>query len=119
MQVKERCRYGYYWIEDMEVCYKITENGSWNETIAACMNDWPTYNMDGVNHSMYQTVISHLQTGGKLNDAWLPIRRSSVFGHFLYYSFNNGTYLVKSISQTLTYVFMYLLLIIFTRSLSN
>ena len=86
-----RCRYGYHWIEEIEACYKVTENGPWSETIATCMNDWPTYDMDGVDNIIHHTVISFLKTGEKLKeDVWLPIRRSSIFGHFHYYSVNHG-----------------------------
>ncbi len=76
----------------MKLCYKITEDRSWNESWAVCMNEWPAYSMSGVNYDDHFAVISHLQKSVEnLDYVWLPVRRSSVYGPLLYYSINQGT----------------------------
>ncbi len=86
-QPETRCRHGYQWLETTQVCFKVTENGSWHETMSACMNEWPTHDMVSVDYATHYSVIAqYQQTEGTSQDMWLPVRRSSIYGPLLYYS---------------------------------
>jgi hypothetical protein len=60
--------------------------------MSVCMNEWPTHDMESVDYSTHYSVITQYQhSEGKLQDLWLPVRRSSIYGPLLYYSsVNNG-----------------------------
>ncbi|KAK4020543.1 hypothetical protein OUZ56_002508 [Daphnia magna] len=88
---ENRCRHGYQWMETKQLCFKVTESGSWNETMAACMNEWPLNDTEPIDYTTHHSLVAHyLQTEKKFKEIWLPVRRSSVYGPFLYYSSINS-----------------------------
>ncbi|XP_057371180.1 uncharacterized protein LOC130692123 [Daphnia carinata] len=93
-----RCRHDYQWMESMQLCFKVTESGSWNETMAVCMNEWPLNDTEAINYTTHHSLVKHLQGAKNDQEMWLPVRRSSVYGPFLYYSSVN--YAPESITWT-------------------
>lgn len=78
-------------METKQLCFKVTESGSWNETMAACMNEWPLNDTEPIDYTTHHSLVAHyLQTEKKFKEIWLPVRRSSVYGPFLYYSSINS-----------------------------
>ena len=84
-QPKYVCRNGYQWMENLQLCYKITDIGSWNETMAICVSDWPAFDMAGIDYNTHLSVLSQLQAQQNINELWLPTRRLSTYGPLLYY----------------------------------
>lgn len=55
--------------------------------MSVCMNEWPSRDMESVDYDIHHSVIAQYQeTEGKLQDMWLPVRRSSIYGPLHYYS---------------------------------
>lgn len=85
----------------MQLCFKVTERGSWNETMAICINEWPLNDLESIDYATHHSVVAHhLQTDRNIQEMWLPVRRASVYGPFLYYSsFNYGILLLNSLKS--------------------
>lgn len=76
----------------MQLCYKVTDNGTWHETMADCISEWPANDMEAVNYTVHHSALTNLQVENGLTEFWLPIRRVSIYGQLLYYPtvVNNG-----------------------------
>lgn len=73
----------------LNVCYRITKTGNWKESLASCFNEFPAENtMGNVDYDTVLIVAQKLQEAGE-SDLWLPVRRASIYGPFLYYRTTN------------------------------
>lgn len=59
------------------------------------MNHWPTEQLNYVPKDVYFNVISKLLNATDLNEVWLPIRRTSIYGPLLYYWERQSTYICE------------------------
>ena len=83
-----KCFPPYKWDAALELCYSIGTSGSWGESLGSCFNYWPMDNKRTVSlQSMVNVALQGLAEH-KINELWLPVRRSSAYADWSYYSAN-------------------------------
>ena len=74
------CGFGFDWDQKLNVCYRVTQPGSWVEALAPCVSDWPEEN-DPLDFDGFKRLARMIE-----RDVWLPVRRTSIYGPLLFNS---------------------------------
>lgn len=72
-------------MSDLNICFKITEPGTWEEAISPCVNDWPRDEPGSFDFDL-AGVVRQLRSEGKVSALWLPVRSASDFSPLFFHS---------------------------------